>query len=195
MTTLERIRSEAATLFAERGFAGTSMARIANAVGIRKPSLYNYYSSKEELLQKLVVESMEAWNRECERHLEGTEDPRQQLHDYFHSIFAFADSNPQSVALVRIASTQIGGRLGERFREPVLSEQNQMVSDVERLCAAAMERAHLADSDPRELALFWTAVVDGILINKLFATPRASEFGPRLEELWQRLWQAMGGRT
>ena len=39
----------AADLFARRGFAGTSMQDIADALNIRKPSLYKHFDSKDEL--------------------------------------------------------------------------------------------------------------------------------------------------
>lgn len=41
---------EAATLFNERGYYNTSMEDIAEAVGLRKPTLYWYVSCKEEIL-------------------------------------------------------------------------------------------------------------------------------------------------
>lgn len=44
----------AATLFAERGFAGTTLQEIADVMGISRPALYHYISSKEELLSQLV---------------------------------------------------------------------------------------------------------------------------------------------
>lgn len=48
---------EAATeLFAARGFAGTSLQDIAEATGLTRPALYHYFSSKEDLLSRLVSE-------------------------------------------------------------------------------------------------------------------------------------------
>jgi AcrR family transcriptional regulator len=43
-------------LFAERGFAGTSLQDIADAMGITRPALYYYVRSKDELLAKLAAE-------------------------------------------------------------------------------------------------------------------------------------------
>jgi len=50
------IYEHATRLFAERGFAGTSLQDIADALGITRPALYYYVKSKEELLAKLVTE-------------------------------------------------------------------------------------------------------------------------------------------
>jgi AcrR family transcriptional regulator len=44
------ILEAAAQLFAERGFAGASMADLARACGVSKALLYHYYRDKEQLL-------------------------------------------------------------------------------------------------------------------------------------------------
>lgn len=55
----QEIYDHATRLFAERGFAGASFQDIADAVGLTRPALYHYVSSKDELLAKLVAEITE----------------------------------------------------------------------------------------------------------------------------------------
>jgi AcrR family transcriptional regulator len=54
-----QIMEEATRLFADRGFAGTSLQDIADATGLTRPALYHYFGSKEELLSRLVSELTE----------------------------------------------------------------------------------------------------------------------------------------
>jgi AcrR family transcriptional regulator len=53
------IVEQAARLFAERGFAGTSVQDIADAMGMSRPALYYYFKSKDDLLASLVTEVTE----------------------------------------------------------------------------------------------------------------------------------------
>lgn len=54
MTTKERITEEALQLFAEKGYKGTSVKNIADAVGIKDASLYNHFKSKQEIFDSIV---------------------------------------------------------------------------------------------------------------------------------------------
>ena len=49
-TRRDELTREAARLFAERGFHGTSMDALAQALGVQKGSLYSLTGSKQELL-------------------------------------------------------------------------------------------------------------------------------------------------
>lgn len=49
-----QILETSAELFADRGFAATSLQDIADAVGVSRPALYHYVSSKDEILSRLT---------------------------------------------------------------------------------------------------------------------------------------------
>jgi AcrR family transcriptional regulator len=58
----EELTRVAARLFAERGYQGTSLADLAEALGMQKPSLYHHIDSKEDLLWEVAWEGAEAFH-------------------------------------------------------------------------------------------------------------------------------------
>jgi AcrR family transcriptional regulator len=54
------IVSEAARLFAEQGFHGTSISELAEACGTSKSLLYHYYASKEDILFDVMHDHVKA---------------------------------------------------------------------------------------------------------------------------------------
>ena len=57
--TKERIFEVAIKLFGQKGFNATSMREIAEAVGIKKASMYSHFKSKDEILEKIIDYPME----------------------------------------------------------------------------------------------------------------------------------------
>src|SRR5271156_1558165 len=58
-TRREEILDEATQLFAERGYEGTSMADLAERVGLRKASLFHHFTSKEVLYAAVLARLVE----------------------------------------------------------------------------------------------------------------------------------------
>ena len=56
---MSEILEHATRLFAQRGYDGTTLQDIADAIGITRPGLYHYISSKEQLLAELVQDVSE----------------------------------------------------------------------------------------------------------------------------------------
>jgi AcrR family transcriptional regulator len=52
--TRDRILFEAARLIAAKGYHGASTRDITSAVGIRQPSLFNHFASKQEIVAELM---------------------------------------------------------------------------------------------------------------------------------------------
>ena len=70
-STKKEILDAALELFSTQGYEATSISQIAEAVGIRKASLYSHFASKQEILDSLLQAVMEQYEK--------------------HSIFANAD--------------------------------------------------------------------------------------------------------
>jgi AcrR family transcriptional regulator len=58
----EELTRIAARLFAERGYQGTSLADLAEALGVQKPSLYHHIASKEDLLWDVAHDGAQAFH-------------------------------------------------------------------------------------------------------------------------------------
>ena len=56
--TRQEILNTALELFSVQGYEATSVSQIADAVGIRKASLYSHFTSKQEILDALIQATM-----------------------------------------------------------------------------------------------------------------------------------------
>lgn len=57
--TRAAVRDAALTVFAERGYHGTSLKEVAERLRIRTPSLYNHIESKSSLLSEIVLGTLD----------------------------------------------------------------------------------------------------------------------------------------
>jgi AcrR family transcriptional regulator len=85
----DEIRRATLHLFAEKGYAGTTMADIAHAVGIRAPSIYNHVPSKQQLLLEIILGTLDALNAGLEAALSSTPSPREQFRRAFEAHVRF----------------------------------------------------------------------------------------------------------
>ena len=61
--TKQEILNVSLDLFSIYGFEATSMSKIANTVGIRKASLYSHFESKQAILNEIIDEILEYYDK------------------------------------------------------------------------------------------------------------------------------------
>lgn len=91
--TKQLIKETALTLFAEKGYDGTALSEIAKAVGIKTPSLYAHFSSKEALFLEVYQDSIQTELRELSKVAEREElEGEEKLRSLFFVATDFSSS-------------------------------------------------------------------------------------------------------
>ena len=112
---LNRIARERAFLdaalqcFAANGYSGTTMDRVAEAAGLTKPTLYQYFPSKETLFARMMLEKRDAMLQAFAAPDSG--EMVQQLHSF---AWRYADTvmQPMMLSLARLILAEV-----QRFPE------------------------------------------------------------------------------
>ena len=126
------ILTAAARIFREKGYHGTSIQDIAEAVGLLKGSLYHYIRSKEQLLARLFEGSLGDTIAELEtiaaRDATATERLRDMVRVYVMSVTANLDAvgiylrEWRSLPAPELARVRARRRAMRRLFEDVISE-------------------------------------------------------------------------
>jgi AcrR family transcriptional regulator len=154
------ILERAAELFAERGFAGTTVQDIADALGMSRPALYYYVKSKEVILEQLV-ENLSVNDAAV---LEGIRrrrsgDPVEKLREMAQHLAVNAGSNPYQTQILAQSKHHLPERIAELDREAERSIVQSLIWVLEQ----GMRRGQFRSLHPRTAALaivgmcLWTA--------------------------------------
>ncbi|HKI78493.1 MAG TPA: TetR/AcrR family transcriptional regulator [Ignavibacteriaceae bacterium] len=84
--TRNAILSSSLKLFANKGFHGTSISDISKTAGISKGLAYNYFESKEKILDAIFAEALNTGNN-LQEQLEIIKDPYEKLEFIIKAMF------------------------------------------------------------------------------------------------------------
>jgi AcrR family transcriptional regulator len=108
--TAAAILDAAEALFAERGYMGTTMRTVAKAVGLRDPSLYNHFASKDALYAAVLERTYRLIEQRLENLLSG-EASYTEVGRALGLITDVLSEHPTFVRLLQIELLTNGGRL------------------------------------------------------------------------------------
>lgn len=129
---MSEIYAQAASLFAERGFAGTSLQDIADATGFSRQALYHYVKSKDELLTQLVTEVTRSPVSELRAiNARSDLDATGKLRAIAKTIAIHRAENPHGFLLAVRSEGNFAEELGRQHRDGKRAVLDEIVSAVE----------------------------------------------------------------
>ncbi|WP_054025493.1 TetR/AcrR family transcriptional regulator [Bacillus sp. FJAT-28004] len=187
-TTAERIKLAALTMFTESGYEGASLSEIAKAVGIKTPSIYAHYKSKEQLFLQLIQEVIvEEHNQFIELLQDMEQDPiKEQVHRLF-TFFTDLVHLTTGQAFLKKTMLVPPRHLRDQLNQDLLRYEYELnkglISVLEK--GASQGLFNLEEAE-RLIATFYVCV-DGILVeNQIY---EKELFEKRKKMVWQSLWQ------
>ena len=97
------ISTVAQALFAERGFAGTTIREIAEQTGVKSSLLYHYYPSKEALYLSLLEAAVGEIVAQAEHIAASVDTPEMKIRRLVQAFLTYFQAHPQSFRLVQRA--------------------------------------------------------------------------------------------
>ncbi len=148
-----RILDAAQTVFAEHGFRGATVDRIAARAKMSKPNVHYYFKRKTDLYLAVLMRTLEIW-LEPLKELDPDGDPAQELRHYISAKLRFSRRNPVAS---RIFATEIlqGAPVLERY---LGEDLRHLVERKAKVIRHWIDTGRLAEVDPYHLIfLIWAA--------------------------------------
>lgn len=186
--TNQKIRQVAMELFGRYGYEETSLVDIANGVGIKKPSIYNHYESKEALflaiLDDVLDRETQSLQELVDNHGEGDSCEQKLNQVYQH--------------LCQTFGTTIHGLFWKRaiffppepfkklIKEKFLDFEKKIDQILLEIFQAGIQRNEIRNIEHSKLLASFYCFVDGLFVEHHYYEAEVLRF--RMEASWEIFW-------
>ncbi|MFF2274476.1 TetR/AcrR family transcriptional regulator [Agromyces sp. NPDC058126] len=189
--TRAQILSEARVVFGRRGYAEASLREIAGAVGIKTPSLYAHFPSKEALYEAVyaeVVVEHTAFFDELAR-ASGELPPLERLGHLLGGIEAYYRDRPDLAEFSLRAAVAEYGPGGQNLREIFLDSESTLAAAVRAAYDDGVAAGAFAPGDAEGFTALVFVIMDGLFLQLTHYEPAV--YRERFDRAWRHLAAAL----
>lgn len=187
MSTLHKIKQESLFLFANKGYEATTLNEIATYVGIKKPSLYVYFSSKQDLFLSVFEDLLQEYQLAVKEMIEEAEniEPEERLSLLFKNyILWFKKDQIKSQFWNRVLlfpPAEIKHEIFSRISKIETDFLQKEAQIIEKL----MELQVIRKGGKEEVLLSIRSLRSGLLMAFLINPDMKQE---KIDKVWERFW-------
>lgn len=165
-----KIRDVALSQFASYGYEGASLSKIAEEVGIKKPTIYSHYKGKDDLFLTVVRYVFQLERRKVLSYFKmaQTKPLKEKLEGFFSMIEEGFNNSYTTKFLLRVSFFPPAPLMDE-----VMTLANSFIDGLHRLLIKLMKyhqkQGEFTGVEIEEAALAYVTMVDGVLVELLFA--------------------------
>lgn len=138
--------------FAEHGFAGASIKRIAELAELPRANIHYYFDDKADLYRQLLTSILSVWNTQI-ANFSATDDPKQALAQYIRDKVIFSMQDPSASRI--FASEMIHG--APHLQDYLADDFRQWIAEKVGILQAWQQQGKLKQVDPYHLLfMIWS---------------------------------------
>jgi len=185
----ELILDEAFRLFSEKGTL-FSMQELAKGVGIKAPSLYNYYASKNDLLFDLVAQEIDRYYTFFNSIFENSNDSSKQLlKNIFYSVVDYY-SDPLK-AKFRRRLGMIDGSHKQSIKEILAKNDEVIIHKLRIVFEDCINMGIIPDHNVEQTLFHYYFVLQGIISNSIYYEKGDMHFAKAIDLTWESFWTGL----
>jgi len=193
-STKENIKSIALTLFAKKGYEGTTMNEIANLVGIKKASLYAHFKGKEDLFflvyEDLAQEYVNLMGQIM--NVANSMKVQDKLYYMFEQYISYYINNPEVQAFWNQITLFTPSDIYDKFFFHASNYDFIVQQWIETTFIEGMSQGLIKNGDAQKMTVAYRAFREGLLNGMMVTSELENEENIRL--LWEYFWFGIKGR-
>jgi AcrR family transcriptional regulator len=181
-------------VFAERGFAGATMAEIASRAGYSAGNLYNVFEGKDALFEEILVSRGDEVLGLARRAIRSGSNLGEIVDAYVDATLDLVEKYRGFFVLLSQAAPDFDWH-GQPSNPKAVHLRKQLVDDLDRLFRGAMERGELPRGNPRPYAVLLHGTLTAHISHWVRHGGDRDELWESASDLRRLLRQAMGVPT
>ncbi len=163
--TKERILQQAAELFNQKGYAGTSMSDIMQVTGLKKGGIYNHFQSKDELALQAFDYAISQINQRYRTALRSKHNAVERLQAMVDVFASYVDNPPLKGGCPLLNTAVESDYAHPALRKRAQEAMNSWYNMIRRVVQKGIKRGEiLANIEPEQVATVIIATFEGGLM-------------------------------
>lgn len=187
----EFIKQEALLLFVKESYEGCSMSEIAKKVGLRTPSLYSHFESKEQLfltiLQEVIDEKIS--NLEEIKNETSNQSIKKLLHTILLDKLNDIETNKVKTVFYRRYSLFPPSQLKEKIQSRMLVYEKAIYNLLTPAIEKGIKQRELKEGNPDKILEAFYCVMDGLYILSHYR--ELDTYRNTVENVWSLYWESV----
>jgi TetR/AcrR family transcriptional regulator, transcriptional repressor for nem operon len=161
--TRQRVVQEAAKLFNQRGYEGSSLQDIMEATGLEKGGIYRHFSSKDELAEEAFKYAWSVVSQARSKGIDELQNPLDQLRQFVRNFIEIRPGLPGGCPLLNTAIESDDGN--PVLRKQALAALRNWRSKLTALAQSGIEQGSIRrHTAPETVAIVIISCLEGALM-------------------------------